>query len=257
MAIFKVNKTTNYTIMSNHHLKEKNMTLKAKGLLSVMLSLPQEWDYSIAGLVAICQENETAIKSALSELKRFGYLEIIKLMPNESKTGKIDYVYNIYETPKQEGKKQGLENLPLENQPLEVLGLENQGQLNTNNKILNNKYSIINDINTNNKYNTTEKTPKKLIFGKYKRIKLTTEEYDKLCNDYTKDFIDNQIKLLDEYVESNNNKNKYSNYNLVLRKSIRENWFNDNKKNNTAKQQDGSSFDRILEEIYNGTIKLQ
>jgi hypothetical protein len=168
-------------------------------------------------------------------------------------------IYSTIEekTPKQEGKKQELENLPLENQPLEILELENQGQLNTNNKILNNKYNIINDINTNNKYTTTEKTPKKLIFGEYKRVKLTNEEYDKLCNDYTKDFIDNQIKLLDEYVESNNNKNKYSNYNLVLRKSIRENWFNDNKKNNTTKQQDGSSFDRILEEIYNGTIKLQ
>lgn len=138
MAKFKVEKTKDYTIMSNYHLKEKNMSLKAKGLLSVMLSLPDNWDYSIAGLVAISQENETAIKSALSELKKLGYLEVIKLMPNESETGRIDYIYNIYEKPKQEGKKQEVENLPLE-----ILEVENQGQLNTNNK-----YNNINIINT-------------------------------------------------------------------------------------------------------------
>lgn len=142
MAKFKVKKTKDYTIMSNYHLKEKNMSLKAKGLLSVMLSLPDNWDYSIAGLVAISQENETAIKSALSELKQFGYLEVIKLMPNESETGRIDYIYNVYEKPKQEVEKQEVENLPLE-----FLDVENQGQLNTNNKILNNKY---NNININN-----------------------------------------------------------------------------------------------------------
>ena len=121
MAKFKVNKTKDYTIMSNYHLKEKNMSLKAKGLLSVMLSLPDNWDYSISGLVAISLENETSIKSALSELKKFGYLEVIKLMPNESETGRIDYIYNIYENPKQEGKKQEVENLPLE-----ILEVENQ-----------------------------------------------------------------------------------------------------------------------------------
>ena len=149
MAKFKVKKTKDYTIMSNYHLKEKNMSLKAKGLLSVMLSLPDNWDYSIAGLVAISQENETAIKSALSELKQFGYLEVIKLMPNESETGRIDYIYNVYEKPKQESEKQEVENLPLE-----ILDVENQGQSNTNNKILNNKY---NNINNNNIYDFLQK----------------------------------------------------------------------------------------------------
>ena len=154
MAKFKVKKTKDYTIMSNYHLKEKNMSLKAKGLLSVMLSLPDNWDYSIAGLVAISQENETAIKSALSELKQFGYLEVIKLMPNESETGRIDYIYNVYEKPKQEGKKQEVENLPLE-----ILDIENQGQLNTNNRILNNKSNNMNIISTinNNIYDFLQK----------------------------------------------------------------------------------------------------
>lgn len=156
MAKFKVNKTKDYTIMSNYHLKEKNMSLKAKGLLSVMLSLPDNWDYSIAGLVAISQENETAIKSALSELKQFGYLEVIKLMPNESETGRIDYIYNVYEKPKQESGKQEVEKQEVENLPLEFLDVENQGQLNTNNKILNNKYNNINN-NNNNIYDFLQK----------------------------------------------------------------------------------------------------
>lgn len=238
MAVFKINKSTDYTTMSNYHLKEKEMSLKAKGLLSIMLSLPEEWDYSIAGLVAICQENETAIKSALSELKQFGYIEIIKLMPNETSTGRIDYVYNIYEKPKQEGKKQGIEILPLENQPLEILALENHGQLNTNNKITKNK--ITNNNNNIYIYSTkNEKKPTKVVFGTYRRVKLTKEEYDKLCEEFSKEFIDNQITLLDEYVESNNNKNKYTNFNLVLRKSIREKWFtkstNENSNNKEIK----------------------
>lgn len=141
MAIFRTHKNQNYTVMSNYHLKEKNMSLKAKGLLSVMLSLPDDWDYSLAGLVAICKENETAVKSALKELKDFGYIRIDKLMPNETGSGRIEYVYNVFEQPqdisKQGHKKQELENQPLENQPI-----ENQVQLNTkeqNTKELNTK----------------------------------------------------------------------------------------------------------------------
>lgn len=129
MAVLRVNKTKDYTVMSNIHLKEKDMSLKAKGLLSLMLSLPDDWGYSVIGLVTLCKENESAIKSTLKELKEFGYLKINKIMPNESKSGRIEYIYDIFEFPKQEGEKQGVEN-----QPLEFLPLENQGQLNTNNK---------------------------------------------------------------------------------------------------------------------------
>ncbi len=126
MSIFRVNKNQNYTIMSNYHFKEKEMSLKAKGLLSLMLSLPDNWDYSIAGLVAICKENETAIKSALKELQQFGYVVVEKIMPDKTASGRIEYVYNIFEKPKQECKKQDVENLPLE-----IQHVENQVQLNT------------------------------------------------------------------------------------------------------------------------------
>ena len=136
MAVFRINKTKDYTVMSNYHLKEKEMSLKAKGLLSVMLSLPENWDYSISGLVAICKENESAINSTLKELKDFGYLRVDKLMPNQTNSGRIEYVYNIYEIPQQNQclENQVIEKQGVENQCLEIQGVENQGQLNINNK---------------------------------------------------------------------------------------------------------------------------
>lgn len=125
MAVFRVNKNENFTSISNIHLKDKRLSLKAKGLLTMMLSFRADWDYSIAGLVAICKENETAIKSALSELKEYGYLRVTKLSPKDSKTGRFDYVYDIFEDP-QEAQKLGVENLPLES-----LAVEKPRQLST------------------------------------------------------------------------------------------------------------------------------
>lgn len=145
MSVFRVNKTEDYTVMSNYHLRDKNLSLKAKGLLSVMLALPEDWDYSINGLIKIVKENETAVISTLKELKANKYLSVLKLLPNQTESGRIEYVYDVYEMPKQEGKKQDLEILGVE-----ILDLENQGQLNTNNKILNNRDILVSNNNTNN-----------------------------------------------------------------------------------------------------------
>lgn len=128
MATIRVHKTKNYTVMSNTHLRDKNLSLKAKGLLSVMLSLPDNWDYSIAGLVAISKENETAVKSALSELKDNNYVVVTKENPTKSNGGRIKYTYEVYEEPyKQKIEKQDTENLGVERQQVEI-----HGQLNTN-----------------------------------------------------------------------------------------------------------------------------
>lgn len=129
--------------MCNEHFKEKEMSLKAKGLLSLMLSLPDDWNYSIAGLVSICKENETAIMSTLKELKEFGYLKVTKKMPNETETGRIQYIYDVFEMPI---KKQGLEKQGVENLCLEFQGVENQGQLNTYKESI--KELNINDFTT-------------------------------------------------------------------------------------------------------------
>lgn len=209
MPIFRINKNKDYTIMSNYHLKDKRISLKAKGLLSQMLSLPDDWEYSKKGLTLINREGELAIKGALDELKEHKYLIVTK---TQGEDGKFEYIYDIFEKPqKPDSGKPGVENPGLENHPLNKY---------TNNKILNNK-------KLNNKYtNNKKENNKKEKYGTYGRVLLTIDEYLKLVNEFGEDFIKNQIELLDEYVESNDNKNKYKNFNLVLRKSIRENWFN-------------------------------
>ena len=128
MATYRVHKTRDYTVMSNTHLRDKSLSLKGKGLLSVMLSLPDSWDYTIAGLVAISKENETAVKSALDELKQCGYLVVTKLTPAQTESGRFEYLYDIYEQPQQ---KEAAEIQAAEKQGVESLPVENQGQLNT------------------------------------------------------------------------------------------------------------------------------
>lgn len=99
MPVMRINKNKNYTTMSNVHLRDLNLSLKARGLLSTILSLPDNWNYSIGGLASICKENETCIKSGLKELKEAGYMVVEKLYSDESGTGKFKYVYNIFENP--------------------------------------------------------------------------------------------------------------------------------------------------------------
>lgn len=145
MATIRVHKTKNYTVMSNTHLRDKNLSLKAKGLLCVMLSLPDNWDYSIAGLVAISKENETAVKSALNELRDNNYVVVTKENPTKSNGGRIKYTYEVYEEP----HKQKVEKQPIENLGVECQQVENRGQLNTN-RLSTGK------LNTENKYALSE-----------------------------------------------------------------------------------------------------
>ena len=74
MAVFRVERNTGYTVMSNHHLRNKELSLKAKGLLSQMLSLPEDWDYTLSGLSYINRESIDAIRTAVWELEKAGYL---------------------------------------------------------------------------------------------------------------------------------------------------------------------------------------
>lgn len=89
----------------------------------------------------------------------------------------------------------------------------------------NTRVTTNNKDNKDNKYNKKENIKEKRKYGTFKRVVLTDDEYTRLVSDYGEEFVINQIALLDEYIESNNNKNKYTNFNLVLRKSIREQWF--------------------------------
>ena len=117
MAVIRVQKTENYTVMSNHHLRNKELSLKAKGLISLMLSLPPDWDYSVAGLVSICKESHTSVRSALKELEDHKYL--IRERKNSEK-GYFVYEYTLYEIPephigKQHAAKEHAENTQTEN----------------------------------------------------------------------------------------------------------------------------------------------
>ena len=118
MAVFRVEKNRGYTVMSNHHLRNKDLSLKAKGLLSQMLSLPEDWDYTLKGLSLINRESIDAIRTAVWELEKAGY---ITRQQNRDGKGKMaDMVYTIYEQPQPrpvqpDDAAPGLDNPVLEN----------------------------------------------------------------------------------------------------------------------------------------------
>lgn len=97
MPFFRVHKTKDYTIMANHHLKNRELSLKAKGLLSVMLSLPEDWYFTVHGLVSICKEGRDSISGAVRELEEAGYIVRHRLRDKEGHINGLEYI--IYETP--------------------------------------------------------------------------------------------------------------------------------------------------------------
>ncbi len=136
MAVFRIEKTRDYTVMSNHHLRDKSLSLKAKGLLSLMLSLPEEWDYTTKGLARICKDGVDSICAGVRELEEHGYVIRQRVRNPNGQLGAIEYT--ILEQPRQpEPGKPERENPVLDNpeQACPVLEEPEQGnpaQLNTN-----------------------------------------------------------------------------------------------------------------------------
>ena len=132
VAVFRVAKTKDYTVMSNYHLKDRRLSLKAKGLLTVMLSLPDSWNYTLHGLTAINQEGVDAIREAVRELEQAGY--IVRTRARNAQGQLKGTVYTIYEQPQQpENQLQAAtEQTPSEPVPatpaLETPALENPTQ---------------------------------------------------------------------------------------------------------------------------------
>lgn len=114
MSVVRVNKTSNYTVMSNVHLRDKNLSLVAKGLLSVSLALPDDWDYSIEGLCKYCNCGKDKMRSAMKELKENGYLQIIK---TNATNGTFDYEYVFYENPQPDMEKPDMVQPDMVNPP--------------------------------------------------------------------------------------------------------------------------------------------
>ena len=146
MAVFRVERNTGYTVMSNHHLRNKELSLKAKGLLSQMLSLPEDWDYTLAGLSYINREKIDAIREAVRELERAGYIKRSRERDSKGRLRGADYVIYEQPQPSDEGAAPAdrqppisemptlelptLENPTLDNPMLEKPTLENPTQLN-------------------------------------------------------------------------------------------------------------------------------
>ena len=170
MAVIRVNKTADYTVMSNTHFKDTEMSLKAKGLLSLMLSLPEDWDYSINGLVTLSKDGRDGVMSALNELEQFNYLKRTRLFDDK---GRFDgYDYDIYEHPQAE--KPNTENPQTEIPYTEKPNTENPLQLNTN-------------ISSTNKLSTKEKKERK------------RNTFDDILSAYTTD--EKTLELLGEWLK--------------------------------------------------------
>lgn len=142
MTVIRVNKTKNFTVMSNYHFKEKKMSLKAKGLLSLMLSLSDTWDYSVMGLVALSKDGKDSVMSALAELEKFGYLTRERITNDKGQFAGVEY--NIYEEPQE--KKPVAEKQNEEKKNTEKRNEGKPQQLNTNllNTLLDKIFDLLN-----------------------------------------------------------------------------------------------------------------
>lgn len=139
MSVVRVHKDANFTVMSNYHFKEKKMSLKSKGLLSLMLSLPDDWDYSVAGLATLSKDGKDSVMSALGELEKLGYLTRERLTDERGRFAGIEY--NIYEKPVAE---KPISANSIQDNPIS----EKQAQSNTNS--INNLFDkLFMELNTN------------------------------------------------------------------------------------------------------------
>lgn len=162
MSVIRVNNTKGFTVMSNYHFQDKEISLKAKGLLGLMLSLPSNWDYSVNGLVAIVKENKAAVQTALKELEEHKYLKRTRV---QDETGRFDYIYDIYEKPYD--KLPCTENQCTDIQCTEVQCTENQPQINTN------------------KQSTNKQNTKELNTNEYKEKNIKKESVNSVISEYT------------------------------------------------------------------------
>lgn len=180
MSVIRVNNTKGFTVMSNYHFQDKEISLKAKGLLGLMLSLPSNWDYSVNGLVAIVKENKAAVQTTLKELEEHKYLKRTRV---QDETGRFDYIYDIYEKPYD--KLPCTENRCTDIQCTENRCTENQPQINTN------------------KQSTNKQNTKELNTNEYKEKNIKKESVNSVIAEYTEskelqdalhDFVDMRTK---------------------------------------------------------------
>ena len=213
MSVFRVEKNKGYTVMSNHHLRNHALSLKAKGLLSQMLSLPDDWDYTLQGLAQINKESIDAIREAVRELERAGY---IKRSRERDERGCLrGTVYTIYEQPHAEPTPEKpmqalptLDNPTLEKPMLDKPTLENPMQLITkgrNKEKQNTDQSITDSIPFPSGFPETpvqKRTEAKESFERYRNLILENIDYDVLASNprVDREQLDEIVELVQETV---------------------------------------------------------
>lgn len=206
MAVFRVEKNSNYTTMCNYHLRDRSITLKAKGLLSMLLSLPEKWHYSVRGLAAISLEGTDGIVAALRELEGHGYLERRQSRMANGRMGETEYT--IYEMPK------GLPDkaLPCTGKPYAAgPGTASPSQIrkDVSRKETEKKESLKKELFKNGSNEVSSGTEEEgdrdslLIkkYGLYQNVFLTEEELEHLRAEFPADYLE-RLERLSEYMAS-------------------------------------------------------
>ncbi len=196
MAVFRVERNTGYTVMSNHHLRNKELTLKAKGLLSQMLSLPEDWDYTLAGLSHINREKIDAIREAVKELEKAGYIVRSRERDEKGRLRGADYV--IYEQPQPKEPEAATSSEQPPTSDLPTLG--NPTQLN---KDISSKEQSITDLSSTHSipFHSLNPLPyeqdEAVTPPERKRTEVKTNSAIEIYREIIKDNIDYDILILD------------------------------------------------------------
>jgi len=220
MAVFRVEKTKDFTIMSNHHLRNAELSLKAKGLLSLMLSLPEDWDYTTKGLAHICKDGVDSITTALKELERSGYLTRQRIRYENGQLGDIEYT--IHEkpvteepeavSPKRENPRQvkPKQAKPEQAEPVQ----ENPAQLNTNQSRTQKQktngsitypsiYPQMSEVaSPAERTDGMDRMDRMDLIGAYREIVKDNIEYEILTERYGKERMDETVELMLEVILS-------------------------------------------------------
>jgi len=207
MAVFRIERTRDYTVMSNHHLRNANLSLKAKGLLSMMLSLPEDWNYTTRGLAKICKEGVDAIGAALRELEAAGYIVRHKLRDSQGRISDTEYV--IYEQPQL--RKPDTDSPDTENPYMDKPDTEKPAELNIEKS--NTQKSITHGSSTDSipfREPAAARPPERkgrdamsvTEMEEYRNLILENIEYDYLCREFAtyREDLDEIVELMVETV---------------------------------------------------------
>lgn len=192
MAVFRVEKNRNYTTMSNYHLRDRNLSLKAKGLLSMCLSLTDTWDYSINGLTAISKEGRDAVLTAVRELEQAGYIVRTRTRDDQGRLRGAEYT--IYEVPRRPDAPEPALDSPMQEKPTQ----ENPS---LGRPVQENPAQSSNNQSNTEEINHREKKAVCHRYGAYQNVLLSDEELGRLQSEFPYDYAQ-RIERLSEYMAS-------------------------------------------------------